>query len=80
MQGLLLYIIPFLPFQLNANVNAFQRKFVNEVRRCEEMERKLRKFIKMDIYPEIVNYYLKCSKLLMIISWNHMKLSSLKQK
>ncbi|CAF3434335.1 unnamed protein product [Rotaria socialis] len=27
---------------LNPNVNAFQRKFVNEVRRCEEMERKLR--------------------------------------
>lgn len=31
---------------LNANVNAFQRKFVNEVRRCEEMERKLRFFDK----------------------------------
>ncbi|XP_041363354.1 V-type proton ATPase 116 kDa subunit a1-like isoform X2 [Gigantopelta aegis] len=27
---------------LNAHVNAFQRKFVNEVRRCEEMERKIR--------------------------------------
>ena len=27
---------------MNPNVNAFQRKFVNEVRRCEEMERKLR--------------------------------------
>ncbi|XP_034185654.1 V-type ATPase subunit a family protein Vha100-2 isoform X2 [Osmia lignaria lignaria] len=27
---------------LNADVNYFQRKFVNEVRRCDEMERKLR--------------------------------------
>ncbi|XP_059177289.1 V-type proton ATPase 116 kDa subunit a 1-like isoform X3 [Physella acuta] len=27
---------------LNANLNAFQRTYVNEVRRCEEMERKLR--------------------------------------
>lgn len=27
---------------LNASVNAFQRKYVSEVRRCEEMERKLR--------------------------------------
>lgn len=27
---------------LNPETNAFQRKFVNEVRRCDEMERKLR--------------------------------------
>ncbi|XP_064397872.1 V-type proton ATPase 116 kDa subunit a 1-like [Halichondria panicea] len=27
---------------VNADVNAFQRKFINEVRRCDEMERKLR--------------------------------------
>lgn len=26
-------------WQLNPNINAFQRKFVNEVRRCEEMEK-----------------------------------------
>lgn len=29
------------PSQLNPDVNVFQRKFVNEVRRCEEMDRKL---------------------------------------
>lgn len=28
--------------QLNANVNMFLRKFVGEVRRCDELERKLR--------------------------------------
>ena len=30
------------PFQLNPDVSAFQRKFTNDVRRCDEMERKLR--------------------------------------
>lgn len=33
---------------LNPNMNAFQRKFVNEVRRCDELERKLR-FLDMEI-------------------------------
>jgi V-type H+-transporting ATPase subunit a len=28
--------------QLNAEINAFQRQFVNEVRRCDEMQRKIR--------------------------------------
>uniref|UniRef100_A0A8C1XGE5 V-type proton ATPase subunit a n=1 Tax=Cyprinus carpio TaxID=7962 RepID=A0A8C1XGE5_CYPCA len=30
---------------LNPDVNVFQRKFVNEVRRCEEMDRKLSEFV-----------------------------------
>ena len=40
-------------FQLNPDVNVFQRKFVNEVRRCEEMDRKLSKkvFILLHLVP-----------------------------
>lgn len=39
---------------LNPDVNAFQRKFINDVRRCDEMQRKLRyleKEIKKDNIP-----------------------------
>lgn len=45
-------------FQLNPDVNAFQRKFVHEVRRCDEMERKLRyleKEMKKDSVPILDN-------------------------
>ncbi|XP_057615735.1 V-type proton ATPase 116 kDa subunit a 4-like [Chionomys nivalis] len=38
---------------LNANVNSFQRKFVNEVRRCESLERILR-FLEDEMKNEIV--------------------------
>jgi hypothetical protein len=40
---LICYFILFT-LQLNPNVNAFHRNFVNEVKRCDEMERKLRFF------------------------------------
>ncbi|XP_017765191.1 PREDICTED: V-type proton ATPase 116 kDa subunit a [Eufriesea mexicana] len=43
---------------LNGNVNYFQRKFVNEVRRCDEMERKLRYIeaeVKKDGVPIVDN-------------------------
>lgn len=43
----------FLP-QLNPDVNAFQRKFVNEVRRCDEMERKLR-YIEAEVHKDGVH-------------------------
>lgn len=38
---------------LNANVNSFQRKFVNEVRRCESLERILR-FLEDEMQNEII--------------------------
>jgi V-type H+-transporting ATPase subunit a len=39
---------------LNENVNTFQRKFVNEVRRCGEMERKLR-YIETEVKKDKVS-------------------------
>lgn len=38
------WIVCMFALQLNPDVNVFQRKFVNEVRRCEEMDRKLREW------------------------------------
>lgn len=38
---------------LNAEVNAFQRKFVSEVRRCDEMERKLR-YVEVEVKKDNV--------------------------
>jgi vacuolar-type H+-ATPase subunit I/STV1 len=60
---------------LNPDTNAFQRKFVNEVRRCDEMERKLRfleKEIKKDEIPMLVKLKLKVETLpnLSVISKN----------
>uniref|UniRef100_A0A8C9YS08 V-type proton ATPase subunit a n=1 Tax=Sander lucioperca TaxID=283035 RepID=A0A8C9YS08_SANLU len=36
---------------LNPNVNAFQRKFVGEVRRCEELEKTLSNFVAGVVHP-----------------------------
>lgn len=44
LSSLTLCVFLFL-LQLNPDVNVFQRKFVNEVRRCEEMDRKLSQWI-----------------------------------
>ncbi|MBN3282907.1 VPP2 ATPase, partial [Polyodon spathula] len=58
---------------LNPNVNAFQRKFVNEIKRCEEMERilvyLLREIKKADIpLPEVeVNPVAPLPKHIMVI-------------
>uniref|UniRef100_A0AAY4A7N6 V-type proton ATPase subunit a n=1 Tax=Denticeps clupeoides TaxID=299321 RepID=A0AAY4A7N6_9TELE len=44
---------------LNPNVNAFQRKFVNEVRRCEEMEKTfvfLEQEIKRSLSPAVTSF------------------------
>lgn len=45
---LLLWCLHFLS-QLNPNVNAFQRKFVGEVRRCEELEKTFCEFLGFSI-------------------------------
>ncbi|EGT56749.1 hypothetical protein CAEBREN_31182 [Caenorhabditis brenneri] len=47
-------LLSFISLQLNPDVSSFQRKYVNEVRRCDEMERKLRyleREIKKDQIP-----------------------------
>jgi V-type ATPase 116kDa subunit family len=40
----LLIIVIIYKHQLNPNVSAFHRNFVNEVKRCDEMENKLKFF------------------------------------
>lgn len=47
-------LLNLFDFQLNPDVNAFQRKFVNEVRRCDEMERKLR-YIEAEVHKDGVH-------------------------
>uniref|UniRef100_A0A2K5D4N6 V-type proton ATPase subunit a n=1 Tax=Aotus nancymaae TaxID=37293 RepID=A0A2K5D4N6_AOTNA len=43
---------------LNPDVNVFQRKFVNEVRRCEEMDRKLLHHQFLSAEPPFILSYL----------------------
>uniref|UniRef100_A0A7N6BCH7 V-type proton ATPase subunit a n=1 Tax=Anabas testudineus TaxID=64144 RepID=A0A7N6BCH7_ANATE len=45
---------------LNPDVNVFQRKFVNEVRRCEEMDRKLMKTCHICPFMSFLNSCLFC--------------------
>lgn len=40
--------------QLNSEMNVFQRKFVSEVRRCDELERKLR-YIQAEVHKDHVH-------------------------
>ena len=47
-------------FQLNADVNAFQRYFVNDMRRVEEMERILSKTHSYNSLDGIVPYFSRC--------------------
>uniref|UniRef100_A0A671L6X2 V-type proton ATPase subunit a n=1 Tax=Sinocyclocheilus anshuiensis TaxID=1608454 RepID=A0A671L6X2_9TELE len=42
---------------LNPNVNAFQRKFVNEVRRCEELEKTFGESVCHSSTPMILHYF-----------------------
>lgn len=60
----------FGSFQLNPKVNVYQRKYVTEVRRCEEMERKLCKQqssplftrVKKAVFPDFMrDEMLKCN-------------------
>jgi hypothetical protein len=47
-------VLTLYVLQLNSDVNAFQRKFVSEVRRCDELERKLR-YIEAEVNKDRVS-------------------------
>lgn len=49
-------------FQLNPNVNAFQRKFVGEVRRCEELEKTFSKCFLIFLYVHVhpCSFFITC--------------------